>query len=495
MRIQCYINNSCRWSRWRGGGCDPQGWEWTRWPARTWDAWHAVKLTSVHILQKYAALCAQTLCRPADSVALQFIQHLIFIWKHHYNGVFTDIFNLSLSLSVVPACFKKSSIVPILKKNKITCLNDWRPVALTPIFSKCFEKLVRDYICSVLPASLDPLQFDRSTDDAIAFTLHTALSHLENKNTYVRMLFVDYSSAFNTIVPATLVAKLQTLGLNRSLCSWILDFLTGRSQVVRMGNNTSSPLTLNTGAPQGCVLSPLLYSLYTHDCTATHSSNVIVKFADDTTVIGLITDNDEMAYREEVSTLTKWCQENHLSLNIDKTKELVVDYRRQSREHTPITIDKTPVERVTSFKFLGVPHRCSAEEGTSASLLPETAEEVWNEPQNPQVLLHLHCGEHPDRLYHRLVWKQHRWQPQGSAKGRANCPPHCWRWASLPPGYLHQAVCTRKARRIIKDSSHPSHRLLSLLPSGRRFRSIRSRTSRLRDSFFPQAIRLMNSKN
>ncbi len=102
----------------------------------------------------------------------------------------------------------------------------------------------------------------------------------------------------------------------------------------RMGNNTSSPLTLNTGAPQGCVLSPLLYSLYTHDCTATHSSNVIVKFADDTTVIGLITDNDEMAYREEVSTLTKWCQENHLSLNIDKTKELVVDYRRQSREHT-----------------------------------------------------------------------------------------------------------------------------------------------------------------
>ncbi len=145
-----------------------------------------------------------------------------------------------LSLSVVPSCFKKSIIVPIPKKNKITCLNDWRPVALTPIFSKCFEKLVRDYICSVLPASLDPLQFayrsNRSTDNAIAFTLHTALTHLENKNTYVRMLFVDYSSAFNTIASATLVAKLQTLGLNRSLCSWILDFLTGRSQVVRMGN-------------------------------------------------------------------------------------------------------------------------------------------------------------------------------------------------------------------------------------------------------------------
>ncbi len=136
----------------------------------------------------------------------------------------------------------------------------------------------------MLPASLDPLEFAYSSNcsknDAIAFTLHTALSHLENKNTYVRMLFVDYSSAFNTTVPATLVAKLKTLGLNRSLCNWILDFLTGRSQVVRMGNNTSSPLILNTGAPQGCILRPLLYSLYTHYCTATQSSNVIVKFSD-----------------------------------------------------------------------------------------------------------------------------------------------------------------------------------------------------------------------
>ncbi len=421
-------------------------------------------------------------------------------------GVFTDIFNLSLSLSVVRSCFKKSTIVPIPKKNKITCLNDWRSVALTPIFSKCFENLIREHICSVLPASLDPLQFayrsNRSTDDDIAFTLHTALSHLENKNTYVRMLFVDYSSAFNTIVPATLVAKLQTLGLNRSPCSWILDFLTGRSQVVRMGNNTSSPLTLNTGAPQGCILSPLLYSLYTHDCTATHSSNVIVKFADDTTVIGLITDNDETAYREEVSILTKWCQENHLSLNIDKTKELVVDYRRQSREHTPITIDKTPVERVNSFKFLGVPHhrgshmvcshRCSAEEGTSAPLLPETAEEVWNEPQNPQIFLHLHCGEHPDRLHHRLVCI--------SAGNRRALQTVVRTARHIVEGELpslqdiYTRRCTRKAWRIIKDSSPPSHRLLSLLPSGRHLRSIRSRTSRLRDSFFPQAIRLMNSQ-
>ncbi|KAI3370888.1 hypothetical protein L3Q82_007399 [Scortum barcoo] len=113
------------------------------------------------------------------------------------------------------------------------------------------------------------------------------------------MLFIDYSSAFNTIVPSKLVTKLRDLGLNSALCDWILNFLTSRPQAVRMGSTTSSTLTLNTGAPQGCVLSPLLYSLFTHDCcVATHSSNTIIKFADDTTVIGLITGDDETAYRE-----------------------------------------------------------------------------------------------------------------------------------------------------------------------------------------------------
>ncbi|KAL7861169.1 hypothetical protein AOLI_G00175180, partial [Acnodon oligacanthus] len=168
------------------------------------------------------------------------------------------------------------------------------------------------------------------------------------------MLFTDFSSAFNTIIPQQLIGKLSLLGLNTSLCNWVLDFLTERPQLVRIGNNTSSTTTLSTGVPQGFVLSPLLFTLLTHDCTAKCSSNHIIKFADDTTVVGLISENDESAYREEVQRLTDRCGANSLSLNVDKTKEMVVDFRRVRSDHPPPNITGSAVEIVRSTKFLGV---------------------------------------------------------------------------------------------------------------------------------------------
>ena len=95
-------------------------------------------------------------------------------------------------------------------------------------------------------------------------------------------------------------------------------------------------LILNTWAAQG--LSPLLYFLFTHDCVAKHYSNTTIKFADDTTVVGLITDNDKTAYREEkVRDLAVWCQDNNLSLNVRKINEMIVDYRKRRVEHSPFT--------------------------------------------------------------------------------------------------------------------------------------------------------------
>lgn len=91
-------------------------------------------------------------------------------------------------------------------------------------------------------------------EDAVSSVLHTSLVHLEEEKSYVRLLFVDFSSAFNTIVPQHLVDKLGSLGFSAPLCNWLLGFLTERSQ--RVGSNISSSIPLSVGSPQGCVLSP-----------------------------------------------------------------------------------------------------------------------------------------------------------------------------------------------------------------------------------------------
>ncbi|XP_064874173.1 whirlin-like [Oncorhynchus nerka] len=107
-----------------------------------------------------------------------------------------------------------------------------------------------------------------STDDAIAIALHTVLTHPDKRNAYVRILFIDYSSAFNTIVPYKVITKLTALGQNSSLCNWVLNFLMGSPQVMK-------------------------------NCVASHSSNSTIMFADDTPIVGLITNNDKTAYKEE----------------------------------------------------------------------------------------------------------------------------------------------------------------------------------------------------
>ncbi len=99
-------------------------------------------------------------------------------------GLFTSIFNESLSTSVVPTPFKKSVIIPVPKNSKPSCLNDYRPVALTSTVMKVFERLVKNHICSSIPATL-VFQFanrpNSSTDDAISQVLHSSLSHIDSK--------------------------------------------------------------------------------------------------------------------------------------------------------------------------------------------------------------------------------------------------------------------------------------------------------------------------
>ena len=145
----------------------------------------------------------------------------------------------------------------------------------------------------------------------------------------------------------------MNLGIDDRLCSWLLDFLLERQQVVKLGINLSEPLVLNTRAPQGCVLSPQLYSFFTYDCTADDESSIIVKFADDTTLGGFIVNDDEAGYRQQVQKLVDRCESNNLMLNVQKTKEMIIDFKKIPSSIEPLIINNEEVEIVNVFKFLG----------------------------------------------------------------------------------------------------------------------------------------------
>ncbi len=319
------------------------------------------------------------------------------------------------------------------------------------------------------------------------------------------MLFIDFSSAFNTIIPQQLINKLNLLGLNNSLCNWILDFLTGKPQSVRVGHNTSSTTTLSTGAPQGCVLSPLLFTLLTHDCTAKFSSNHIIKFADDTTVVGLISNNDETHYREELAQLAEWCGTNNLSLNVGKTKEVVLDFRRRnSVDHPPLTIDSSTVERVSSTKFLGVHITEDLTWTTNTMSLSKKAQQrlhflrrLKRASLRPPILTTFYRGTIESVLTSCITV----WYGNCSAADRKTLQRTVNTAAKIIgtplPSILDifLARCSSKTNSIVKDPTHPSHSLFQLQPSGRRYRSISSRSARLLNIFFSQAVRALNSNH
>ncbi len=131
--------------------------------------------------------------------------------------IFTKIFNRSLELRKVPSCFKRSTITPFQRTPKLlqACGSN---VCGHEVIVK---ELVLAHQKDITRPSLDPFQFvyraNRSVDDAVNTGLHYVLQHLDRPGAYVRILFVNFSSAFNTIIPNLLLPKLTNSALHAHL--------------------------------------------------------------------------------------------------------------------------------------------------------------------------------------------------------------------------------------------------------------------------------------
>ena len=138
------------------------------------------------------------------------------------------------------------------------------------------------------------------------------------------------------------------------LVSWIVDYLTGRPQYMRLQHCVSDTVVSNTRAPQGTVHSPFFFTLYTTDFSYKTGSCHLQKFSDDSAIVGCINKGEETEYRAVVDNFVSRCELNHLQLNTTKTKELVVDLRRTKTPVTPVSILEHNVDIVEHYRYLGV---------------------------------------------------------------------------------------------------------------------------------------------
>ena len=276
--------------------------------------------------------------------------------------VLTPLFNKCLCVGVIPDIWKMSNIVPI-PKVKNPGKTDYRPIALTSTIMKCLEHLIKDRVLQTCHQNMDEYQYayksNRSTKDACAVLDFMLRKHLDTPGNYARVMFVDFTSAFNTISPPLLLQKLKHLGVPDQLNKLIQSFLYHRSQRVRVGTNLSENEHTNTGCPQGCVLSPLLFSLYTNEVQSDSDNIKVLKYADDMAILGLCKhNNSESFYHDYVRNFSIFCEQNKLLINSKKTKEMILNFSRSiETDHilseNPLFINDTSIDCVNDFKYLG----------------------------------------------------------------------------------------------------------------------------------------------
>ena len=217
---------------------------------------------------------------------------------------------------------------------------------------------MKDNLLISVQDHLDPLQFayrpQRGVEDAACTLLNLIHSHLEGANSLVRLLFIDFSSAFNCIQPHILAGTLKSVfNIEPTLICWLINFLTNRSQRVRVNCILSNALFSSTGSPQGCVLSAILFILYTNACQSQHAGRHIIKFADDSVIVSLLTQNDP-EHGPVLNVFTEWCKSSFININVTKTKEIIIDFRRNPPSLSPTFICDQAIEVVKQYKYLGI---------------------------------------------------------------------------------------------------------------------------------------------
>ena len=266
----------------------------------------------------------------------------------------TNIFNTSLKLSKVPKMWKHANVLPVPKESILNSLNQLRPISLTDLIMRLFERSVfKTEIAHVTRHAIDSDQFaykeGHNSIMALIKCQHTWLRWLEGDAKYVRVLSFDFRKAFDSVPHDILCEKLKKLPINPYVTNWLISFLEDRKQRVVVDGIETEYLNINRGVPQGTVLGPVLFSIMVNDIKTVNPINQLVKFADDMTLEVPGNENGDTS-QAEVDSIQTWSENNRMSLNTEKTYEIIV------RRNIPTLLpDPFPfIKRRTWLKILGI---------------------------------------------------------------------------------------------------------------------------------------------
>ena len=268
--------------------------------------------------------------------------------------VIAALINFSINTGCVPTAWKHSLVTPVPKTQPVASVADFRPISVTPIFSRITERLVtRDYFIPYIPSDclLDQYAYKiTGSTTSMLISLTDTVGRLLESNQYVRCIMIDFSKAFDTVNHEILLSKLKLFPIPVNIIKWIMSFLTNRSQSTKANGVCSLVIDITRSIVQGSAIGPYAFITYVSDYKALGHSNRTFKYADDFTL--LVPENTDVSAESEIAHITLWSQSNKLNINLNKCKELI--FNRPNPKHEISIFTLSCIERVDSAKLLGV---------------------------------------------------------------------------------------------------------------------------------------------
>ncbi len=243
---------------------------------------------------------------------------------HELAPILLKLFSDTFYHSSIPLELKRAAITPIFKSGDKSLPSNYRPISLTSVISKVLERIIRKQVFEFLTENgcLNSTQHGfrsgRSCLSALLDVFDDIMHMLEHKHT-VDMIYLDFSKAFDKVDHGILLHKLRATGITGHLGQWFYNFLTNRTQFVRLPGGISQDYPVLSGVPQGTVLGPLLFLLMIGDINQFVKSSRLVSFADDTRLYSRISNVDDCdSLQHDLNSVYDWATTNNMIFNSQK---------------------------------------------------------------------------------------------------------------------------------------------------------------------------------